>query len=59
MVTEDEPLNVKPAMGEDWMSLTPAFPPTGRASEAAVMGRSEVPNVLENWIRMREEERVM
>lgn len=53
MVIEADPLKVKPAMGDASIALTPAFPEVGRASEAAVMGRSVVPKVLENWIRRR------
>ena len=35
------------------MLPTPALPPVGRARDADVMGRSVVPKVLENWMRMR------
>ncbi|KAL1840046.1 hypothetical protein VTK73DRAFT_3860 [Phialemonium thermophilum] len=53
MVTELLPLKVRPASEAVSMPLTPTPPPAGRATDAAVMGRSLPPKVLEIWTRMR------
>jgi len=45
---EAAPLNVKPTMGEASIPFTPAFPEVGSAREAAVIGRSVVPKVLDS-----------
>jgi hypothetical protein len=47
MVVELEPLKVSPIRVVVSMPLTPAFPPVGRAIEAAVIGRSLPPKVFE------------
>lgn len=46
----EPPLKVMPRIVEAWMSFAPAFPPPGCEIAALVMGRAEVPNVLEIWI---------
>jgi len=50
---EDAPLNVKPTMGDASIPFTPAFPEAGIARDAAVIGKSVVPKVFDNWIRKR------
>jgi hypothetical protein len=47
IVTESAPLKVRPLRGEAWIPLTPACPPFGRPTEAAVMVRSLPPNVFD------------
>lgn len=51
IVTDMEPLNVNPFRVEIWMAFEPALSPTGKAMEAAVMGKSDWPKVLESWMR--------
>jgi hypothetical protein len=45
------PPTVMAAMGEAWIPETPAAPSVGRPIDAAVMGRSEPPKVLEKAMR--------
>lgn len=54
MVTEGDPEKVSPLVVAVSIPETPAAPPSGRATEAAVMGRSEPPKVLVSWKRMRD-----
>jgi hypothetical protein len=49
-VTESAPLKVRPLRGEASIPLTPAFPPVGRPTEAAVIVKSLPPKVFDIWI---------
>jgi hypothetical protein len=53
MVVDAEPSNVRRFVVDPSISPTPAFPLSGRASDAAVMGKGVLPKTLEIRIRMR------
>lgn len=51
---DGEPEKVRPLRVEVSIPETPAAPLRGRAIEAAVMGKSEPPKVLDSWMRIRD-----